>query len=194
MNRKFVHPWCSLAVDLQSGVALKLPTHRMVRRDVEKGIKKVWGWSLMCGGRYVWWCDRSVGRYGRISCVLCSKKWKVRGHPSTEIMGCSLKDGLWDTNNVDGSGCCDTPKKMWGCLLTGSNKQELVFKPNIMESILKKKIVIIDYSKTKSQYLVEVLDSIRATLWYDHQCTAGSDLLNVVYRRTYFFLGLTLNY
>jgi hypothetical protein len=29
------------AADVQSGVALKLPTHQMVRRDVEKGIKKV---------------------------------------------------------------------------------------------------------------------------------------------------------
>jgi hypothetical protein len=36
------------------------------------------------------------------------------------------------------------------------------FKPNIMELILKK-IVIIQYSETKSQYLVEVLDGIRAT-------------------------------
>ena len=36
-----VCPCRSSAVDVQSGVALKLPTHRMVRRDVEKGIKKV---------------------------------------------------------------------------------------------------------------------------------------------------------
>jgi hypothetical protein len=44
----------------------------------------------------------------------------------------------FETNTVDGSGCCDTRKKMLGCLLTGSDMQELVFKPNIMESILKK--------------------------------------------------------
>jgi hypothetical protein len=51
-----------------------------------------------------------------------------------------LRSKRWgfETNTVDGSGCRDTQKKMWGCSLTVSDKQELVFKPNIMESILKK--------------------------------------------------------
>ena len=39
--REFACPCRSSAVDVQSGVAQKLPTHRMVRRDVEKGIKEV---------------------------------------------------------------------------------------------------------------------------------------------------------
>ena len=127
----------SSAADVQSGVALKLPTHRMVRRDVEKGIKKVWGWSPMCGGRYGWWRDRSVGRHGRISCVLCWWRGKVRGRPSTEIMGCGQKDGLWDQYCWWIRLSWHT-EKMWGCLLTGSDKQELVFKPNIIEWVLKK--------------------------------------------------------
>jgi hypothetical protein len=55
----------------------------------------------------------------------------------------------FETKTVDGSGCCDTQKKMLGCLLTGSDKQELVFKPNIIYyGIDTQKRVIIQYSET----------------------------------------------
>ena len=40
-NREFAC-WCrSSAADVQTGVSLELPMHRMVRRDIVKGIKNV---------------------------------------------------------------------------------------------------------------------------------------------------------
>ena len=63
---------------MKTGVVLKLPTHRMVRWDVGKGIKKVSSQSPVGGRSYGRWRDRPEGRHGdivqlmRSSIVNCS--------------------------------------------------------------------------------------------------------------------------
>jgi hypothetical protein len=57
----FVPPLWSSVPDVLTGVALKLPTHRLVRIDVGERLKKVWRPSPYCGGSYGRWRDRSMG-------------------------------------------------------------------------------------------------------------------------------------
>jgi hypothetical protein len=58
------------------GVALKLPTHRLMREDVGKSVKKVWGRSVVCGMSYGLWRDRWESHHGRM-CWLCVE-WEVK--------------------------------------------------------------------------------------------------------------------
>jgi hypothetical protein len=72
--------------DVETGVGLELPTHRLMRKDVGKRMKKVWRPSPYCGGSYGRWRDHSGGLpwshrafcvlYFVFSEVIC---WLVRG-------------------------------------------------------------------------------------------------------------------
>jgi hypothetical protein len=62
----FVPPLWSSVPHVLTGLALKLPTHRLVRIDVGERLKKVWRPSPYCGGSCGRWRDRSWGRHGRI--------------------------------------------------------------------------------------------------------------------------------
>ena len=75
-NREFLRPWWSSAADVLTGVALKLPTHRLMRIDVGKRVKKVWGRSVVCGMSYRLWRDRWGSHHGRM-CWLCVE-WEVK--------------------------------------------------------------------------------------------------------------------
>jgi hypothetical protein len=48
-NREFVRPLWSSVPDVEMGVGLELPTHRLMHMDVGKGLKKVWRSSPSCG-------------------------------------------------------------------------------------------------------------------------------------------------
>jgi hypothetical protein len=70
--------------DVETGVGLELPTHRLMRKDVGKRIKKVWRPSPYCGGSYGRWRDCSGGSpWSLVLFVSCTFSgvfcWLVRG-------------------------------------------------------------------------------------------------------------------
>jgi hypothetical protein len=80
-NHEFLRPWWSSAPDVQTGVALELPTHSLVRINVGERLKKVWGPSPYCGGSYGRGRDRLGGRHGRIVLfVICGSSVVTKGH------------------------------------------------------------------------------------------------------------------
>jgi hypothetical protein len=54
-NRESTSSWWTMAADIERRVALKMPTHRLMREGVEKRSKQVWRPSPICGRSYGWW-------------------------------------------------------------------------------------------------------------------------------------------
>jgi hypothetical protein len=60
----------------------------------------------MCGGRYGWWHDWSVGRHGRISCFCVGEKLVVESMYGCVFSAQNFRGNLWGNPCVQ----CMSPK------------------------------------------------------------------------------------